>query len=117
MLLMIIYVLQSSQIHVFASNDLVLQYMIILFSLFLSVIKPFYKTFVLSSTKYTLTLAAKIPTRLHEFFFSLQFNSLVNPMGSGQAWSVYLITCLQGRLKLLINIVHILLPETDNCPA
>ena len=40
-------------------------------------------------------------------------------MGSCQAWSVYLTTRLLGRLsplKRLTNIVHILSPETDNCP-
>ena len=50
----------------------------------------------------------------------LRFYNPVNPMGSGQAWSDYLTTLLLGRLsplKRLTNIVHILLPETDNCPT
>ena len=38
--------------------------------------------------------------------FVLRFYSPVNPLGSCPAWSVY-----------LTRIVHILLPETDNCPS
>ena len=40
-------------------------------------------------------------------------------MGSCQARSVYLTTRLLGRLspKRLTSIVHILSPETDNCPS
>ena len=49
----------------------------------------------------------------------LRFYGPVNPMGSCQAWSVYLTTRLLGRLssKRLTSIVHILSPETDNCPS
>ena len=46
--------------------------------------------------------------------------SPVNPMGSCRARSVYLTTRFLGRLsplKRLISIVHILSPETDNCPS
>ena len=51
--------------------------------------------------------------------FVLRFWGPVNPMGSCRARSVYLTTLLLGRLspKRLISIVHILLPETDNCPS
>ena len=41
-------------------------------------------------------------------------------MGSCRAWSVYLTTLLLVRLsplKRLTSIVHIILPETDNCPS
>ena len=40
-------------------------------------------------------------------------------MGSCRARSVYLTTCLQGRQssKRFTSIVHILSPETDNCPS
>ena len=43
-----------------------------------------------------------------------------NPMGSCRAWSVYLSILLMGRLKSskrLTGIVHVLSPETDNCPS
>ena len=51
--------------------------------------------------------------------FVLRFYSPVNPMGSCRAWSVYLTTRLLGRLspQRLTSIVHILSPETDNCPS
>ena len=54
--------------------------------------------------------------------FVLRFYGPVNPMGPCWAWSVYLTTRLLGRLSPLkqltsIVIVHILLPETDNCPS
>ena len=42
------------------------------------------------------------------------------PIGSCRARSVYLATRLLGRLsplKRLTSIVHILSPETDNCPS
>ena len=51
--------------------------------------------------------------------FVLRFYGPVNPMGSCRALSVYLIRLL-GRLcplKRLTSIVHILSPETDNCPS
>ena len=54
------------------------------------------------------------------FVFVLRFYGPVNPMGSWWAWSVYLTTRLLGRLsphKQLTSIVHILSPETDNCPS
>ena len=35
------------------------------------------------------------------FVFVLRFYGSVNPMGSCQAWSVYLTTCLLGRLSPL----------------
>ena len=44
----------------------------------------------------------------------------VNPMRSCRARSVYFTTLLLGRLspqKRLTSIVHILSPETDNCPS
>ena len=47
----------------------------------------------------------------------LRFYGPVNPMGSCWAWSVYLTTRLLGRLSPVTSIVHILLPETDNCPS
>ena len=52
--------------------------------------------------------------------FVLRFYGPVNPMGSCRARSVYLTTRLLGRLessKQLTSIVHILSPETDNCPS
>ena len=52
--------------------------------------------------------------------FVLRFYGPVNPMGSCLARSVYLTTHLLGRLsplKRLTSIVHILSPETDNCPS
>ena len=57
---------------------------------------------------------------IHFCLFVLRFYSPVNPMGSCPAWSVYLTTRLLGRLrplKRLTSIVHILSPETDNCPS
>ena len=49
------------------------------------------------------------------FLFVLRFYSPVNPMGSCRARSVYLTTRLLG--ERLTSIVHILSPETDNCPS
>ena len=52
--------------------------------------------------------------------FVLRFYGPVNPMGSCWARSVYLTTCLLGRLSPLsdlTSIVHIFSPETDNCPS
>ena len=49
--------------------------------------------------------------------FVQRFYGPVNPMGSCRARSVYLTTRLLGRLSPLTSIVHILLPETDNCPS
>ena len=51
--------------------------------------------------------------------FVLRFCGPVNLMGSCRAWSVYLTTHLLGRLSplWLTSIVHILSPETDNCPS
>ena len=51
--------------------------------------------------------------------FVLRFYGPVNPIGSCWAQSVYLTIHLLGRLspKRLTSIVHILLPETDNCPS
>ena len=52
-----------------------------------------------------------------KILFVLRFYSPFNPMGSCPAWSVYLTTCLLGRLtKRLTSILHILSPKTDNCP-
>ena len=48
--------------------------------------------------------------------FVLRFYGPVNPMGSCRERSVYLTTRLMGRLSPL-SIVHILSPETDNCPS
>ena len=51
--------------------------------------------------------------------FVLRFYSPVNPMGLCRVWSVYLIT-FTGQAKSskrLTSIVHILSPETDNCPS
>ena len=50
--------------------------------------------------------------------FVLMFYGPINPVGSCRARSVYLTTRLLGRLssKRLTSIVHILSPETDNCP-
>ena len=45
--------------------------------------------------------------------FVLRFYGPVNPIGSCLARSVYLTTRLLGRP----SIVHILSPETDNCPS
>ena len=47
--------------------------------------------------------------------FVLKFYGPVNPMWSCRARSVYLTTRLLGRR--LTSIVHILSPETDNCPS
>ena len=55
-----------------------------------------------------------------DWLFVLRFYGPVNPMGSCRARSVYLTTRLLGRLsplKRLTSIVHILSPETDNCPS
>ena len=49
----------------------------------------------------------------YQSLFVMRFYSPVNSMGSCRARSVYLTTRLLGRL----SIVHILLPETDNCPS
>ena len=52
--------------------------------------------------------------------FVLRFYGPVNQMGSCRVRSVYLTTVLLGRLSPLsglTSIVHILLPETDNCPS
>ena len=51
--------------------------------------------------------------------FVLRFYGPVNPMGSCQAQSVYLTTRYWAGLdsKRLTSIVHILSPETDNCPS
>ena len=51
--------------------------------------------------------------------FVLRFYGPVNPVGSCRARSVYLTTRLLGRLSplWLTSIVHILSPETDNCPS
>ena len=51
--------------------------------------------------------------------FVLQFYGPVNQLGPCRAWSVYLSIRLLGRLSSdgLTSIVHILLPETDNCPS
>ena len=51
--------------------------------------------------------------------FVLRFYGPVNPMGSCRARSVYLTTRVLGRLSPLglTSIVHILSPETDNCPS
>ena len=57
---------------------------------------------------------------LWHFVFVLRFFGPVNPMGPCCARSVYLTTLLQGRLsrlRRLTSIVHILSPETDNCPS
>ena len=59
---------------------------------------------------------------IHALFvclFVLRFYGPVNPMGSCRVRSVYLTTRLLGRLssKRLTSIVHILSPETDNCPS
>ena len=47
----------------------------------------------------------------------IQLSHEANPMGSCRARSVYLTTRLLGRLSPLTSIVHILSPETDNCPS
>ena len=47
--------------------------------------------------------------------FVLRFYGPVNPMGSCRARSVYLTTRLLGRFSPLS--VHILSPETKNCPS
>ena len=50
----------------------------------------------------------------------LRFYSPVNTMGTSRERSVYLTTLSLGRLsplKRLTSIVHIFLPETDNCPS
>ena len=54
--------------------------------------------------------------------FVLRFYGPVNPMGSCRARSVYLTTRLLSRLRplsgyIVISIMHILSPETDNCPS
>ena len=51
--------------------------------------------------------------------FVLRFYGPVNPMGSCRARSFYL-TMFTGQAKSskrLTSIVHILSPETDNCPS
>ena len=47
--------------------------------------------------------------------FVLRFYCPVNPMRSCQARSVYLTTCLMGRLSP--QIVELVLPETGHCPS
>ena len=51
--------------------------------------------------------------------FVLRFYGPVDPMGSCRTRSVYLTTRLLGKLssKRLTSTVHILSPETDNCPS
>ena len=49
--------------------------------------------------------------------FVLRFYGPVNPMGSCRARSVYLTTHLLGRLSPVTSSVHILSPDTDNCPS
>ena len=49
--------------------------------------------------------------------FVLRFYSPVNPMGSCREQSVYLTTLLLGRLSPLSSFVHILSPETEDCPS
>ena len=51
--------------------------------------------------------------------FVLRFYHPVNPLAPCWAQSVNLTTLLLGSLssKQLTSIVHILLPETDNCPS
>ena len=49
-----------------------------------------------------------------------RFYGPVNPMGSCQAWQVYLTTFLTGRLSPPSGkavFVQILLPETDICSS
>ena len=61
-----------------------------------------------------------VPNQTRMFVFVLRFYGPVNPMGSCQARSVCLTTSLLGRTKSskrLTSIVHILSPETDNCPS
>ena len=51
--------------------------------------------------------------------FGLRFYGSVNPIGSCRELSVYLPT-FTGQAyssKWLTSIVHILSPETDNCPS
>ena len=55
-----------------------------------------------------------------EDLFVLRFYGSVNPMGSCRAWSVLPNHTFTGQAlssKRLASIVHILLPEIDNCPS
>ena len=70
-------------------------------------------------TKSHLRIITKFSSQT-SFLFVLRFYGPVKPMGSCCVRSVYLATCLLGRLsplKRLTSIVHILSPETDNCPS
>ena len=55
----------------------------------------------------------------HNTLLVLRFYNPVNPTGPCQVRTVNLTTLLLGRLssKLLTSIVHIYLPETDNCAS
>ena len=53
-------------------------------------------------------------SKLYFCLFVLQFYGPVNPSGSCQVQSFYLTTLFTSRR--LASIVHILSPETDNCP-
>ena len=65
-------------------------------------------------TVITIQKLNQISAKVRKFLFVLKFYGPVNPMGSCRARSVYLTTRLLGRLT---SIVHILSPETDNCPS
>ena len=67
--------------------------------------------------KYTHNIYWKSPILILGSLIVLRFYGPVNPMGSCRARSVYLTTRLLGRLSPLTSIVHILSPETDNCPS
>ena len=59
-------------------------------------------------------------TQEYVCLFVLRFYGPVNLMGSCRAWSVYQTTLFLGRLSPLSGwpvLVHILSPETDNCPS
>ena len=65
--------------------------------------------------------SATLKHKQHLFqLFVLRLYDPVNPMGSCRALSIYLTTLLLGRLSPLVrlnSIVHIILPESDNCPS
>ena len=67
-----------------------------------------------------LYFSEKIRFKISCELFVLRFYAAVNPLGSCQVWSVYLITLFLDELSPLSGkpeFVHIHVPETDNCPS
>ena len=92
---------------------LLLQFLLFLMKCcFCDVLQP-----ISGSLKGLCSMTLAFPGYLLISLFVLRFYDPVNPVGSCWAWSVYLNTLLLGRHSPLTSTVHILLPETDNCPS